>query len=141
MHIGVLFIMLGHLLTASMGFKMDVLLKEGEPKVVIGNKTLLLQDVTVRKDHQGYDADWEARLLWDDGGDVRITSLKPLHPRYFGQFGLYSKSVSSGPEKTALVRVCRDPGALWALLGGVLLSIGGVGFLCGKFYTTASRVA
>jgi len=29
MHIGVLFIMLGHLLTASMGFKMDVLLKQG----------------------------------------------------------------------------------------------------------------
>ena len=27
-----------------------------------GNKTLLLQDVAVRKDMQGYDADWEAIL-------------------------------------------------------------------------------
>jgi hypothetical protein len=135
MHIGVLFIMLGHLLTASMGFKMDMLLKQGERAVVAGDRTLLLEDVVVHKDRQGYDADWEAKLIWDDGGNTLTTSLRPLHPRYFGQFGLYSRSVSNGPEKTALVRVCRDPGALWALLGGVLLSIGGVGFLSGKFFT------
>jgi len=135
MHIGVLFIMLGHLLTASMGFKMDVLLKQGEVKVVTGNKTLLLQDVAVRKDRQRYDADWEAMLVWDDGGRTQAASLKPVHPRYVGQFGLYSKSVSIGPKKTALVRVCRDPGALWALLGGLLLSAGGTGFLYGKYAT------
>lgn len=95
-----------------MGFKMDILLKQGEVKMVTSNKSLLLQDVAVSKARQGYDADWEAMLVWDDGERAQITSLKPVHPRYFGQYGLYSKSVSIAPEKTALVRVCCDPGAL-----------------------------
>lgn len=132
MHIGVLFIMLGHLLTASLGSKMDVLLKQGEQKVV-GTAAVMLQDVKVWKDQNGYDSDWEAKLIWMEGKNNIETSLKPAHPRYIGVFGLYTKAVSLEPSRTALIRVCKDPGAVWALFGGVLLSAGGIGFLYGRF--------
>ncbi len=134
MHIGVLFIMLGHLLTAAFGFKADVLLKQGEQKIVRENAGIMLQEVRVWKDLNGYDADWEAKLLWTEEGNKQIaTALRPARPRYIGLYGLYSKSVSLEPSATALIRVCKDPGAFWALLGGVLLSAGGVGFLYGRF--------
>lgn len=134
MHAGVLFIMLGHLLTASFGFKTDVLLKQGERAVIPGNIQLALLDVKVWKDQNDYDTDWEAKLAWTEGGRQTEALLKPAHPRYIGLFGLYSKAVSVEPAQTALVRVSRDPGAVWALLGGVLLCAGGLGFLYGRFY-------
>jgi hypothetical protein len=132
MHIGVLFIMLGHLLTASMGFKSDVLLKQGERRAVAGNAEVALQEVKVWKDRNGYDIDWEAKLEWTEGGTRTETALRPVHPRYIGMFGLYSTSVSMEPERSALIRVIKDPGAAWALLGGFLLSLGGAGFLYGR---------
>jgi hypothetical protein len=132
MHIGVLFIMLGHLLTASMGFKMDLLLKQGESRAIAGTAEVALQGVKVWKDANGYDTDWEATLEWTEGGKRTATALRPVHPRYIGMFGLYSTSVSLEPERSALIRICKDPGAVWALLGGFLLSAGGAGFLYGR---------
>jgi len=134
MHIGVLFIMLGHLLTASFGLKLDLVLNRGEKKEVMEGKALLLQDVSVTTDENGYDIDWQARLSWfEDGRVYRDVILRPVHPLYFGQTGLYIKAVTMEPDKSALIRVCRDPGALWALVGGVLLTLGGLGFIYGRF--------
>ncbi len=134
MHMGVLFIMLGHLLTASIGFKMDVLIKKGEKKTVAERATLYLKDIKVQKDENGYDTDWEAKLLWsEDNEKTNERILRPVHPLYFGQIGLYFKSVTIEPDESALIRVCKDPGALWALIGGVLLSVGGLGFIYARF--------
>lgn len=133
MHIGVLLIMLGHLLTASIGFKTDLLIKKGEEKTISGDTSIYLEDITVQKDENGYYTDWEAELIWNDVGKKPGKGiLRPVHPLYFGRFGLYIQSVETDPEATALIRVCRDPGAVWALIGGILLSIGGAGFIYGK---------
>lgn len=134
-HIGVLLVLFGHLLTASVGFKTDILIKAGEKKSVGGNTSLSLVDVKVEKDENGYDTDWEATLLWFEAGEKRYEKiLRPVHPLYFGRFGIYFKSVSTEPEPSALVRITSDPGALFALIGGVLLSIGGIGFIYGRLY-------
>jgi hypothetical protein len=134
MHIGVLFIMLGHLLTASTGFKTDMVIYKGEEKPVTGDTAISLDDISVKTDEDGYYTDWEAKLKWiEKGKKTQAQVLRPVHPLYFGQFGLYIQSVTLEPETTALIRVCRDPGALWALIGGLLLSVGGLGFIYGRF--------
>ncbi|MDP2168498.1 MAG: cytochrome c biogenesis protein ResB [Thermodesulfovibrionales bacterium] len=134
MHIGVLLIMLGHLLTASSGFKTDVLVKKGQGMEVGEGAAVYLEDVRVFTDENGSDTDWEAVLTWvDDADGAEGRSLRPVHPLYLGKFGLYLKSVSMGPEPSALIRVCRDPGALWALIGGALLVAGGLGFIYSRF--------
>lgn len=135
MHIGVLFAMLGHLLTASLGVKMDIDLKQGEAKEVSGNAAIALDGVRVQEDANGYVVDWEATVRWvEDGLPSEARSLRPVHPLYVGGYGLYSKSVNIDKNgSSALIRVSRDPGAPWALLGGVLLCIGGAGFLYGRF--------
>lgn len=134
MHIGVLFIMLGHLLTASMGFKVDALIKKGETRTIANGAGLTLNDVTVWKDRNGYDTDWEARFTWSrPGGESHEAVIRPARPHYFGAFGFYSKAVTTGKDAAALIRVCRDPGALWGLFGGIMLTFGGMGFLYGRF--------
>ena len=133
MHAGVLFIMLGHLLTASFGFKMDLQLKKGETLAVAEGKSLLLEDCSVQTDKNGYPADWLVRLRWiEDGKQSPEYILKPVHPLYLGQFGLYLQAANAEDSST-LIRVSKDPGALWALFGGILLCLGGAGFVFSRF--------
>ncbi len=133
MHIGVLFIMLGHLLTASTGFKADVVINKGEQKDIEGSVSLYLEDIKVQTDKNGYAENWEAALwLLEDGKRLKKALLKPVHPIYFREYGLYSKTVSL-EESSALIRVCRDPGALWALIGGAILIVGCLAFIYGRF--------
>lgn len=134
MHIGVLLIMLGHLLTATVGFKTDVNIVRGDKKQISGDIAVSVGDITVRTDANGYYTDWEARVVWFEDGQKKYEgNLRPVHPLYFGHYGLYTNAVTMEPQKSVHVRVCRDPGALWALLGGVIFSLGGIGFIYGRF--------
>ena len=134
MHIGVLLIMLGHLLTASMGFKTDISIKKGGEAALPGGAKVYLEDVSVLTDQSGYDTDWIAKLTWiKDGKRLEGKVLRPASPLYFGRIGLYIKSASIDPYPSALIRVADDPGALWALVGGFLLVAGGLGFIYGRY--------
>lgn len=129
-HIGVLLIMLGHLLTASMGFKADMVINKGESRAVAGSAAIIVNDVRLKTDAEGYAQDWEADLQWSDAGGQSVPQiLRPVHPLYFGQFGVYIKAVTLEPEPSVQVRVCRDLGAPWALAGGIVLSLGCVTLL------------
>lgn len=134
MHIGVLFIMLGHLVTAGIGYKKDIVIKKGEQAQINETIGLELEDAEIKTDKLGYDSDWEARLIWlENGKRVEKATLRPASPIYKGQIGVYFKSLGVEPEMFAQVRVSKDPGALWALLGGVLLSAGGLAFIYARF--------
>jgi cytochrome c biogenesis factor len=140
MHVGVLFVMLGHLLTASLGIKLDIDLKKGETKTVTDTTAISLVDVRETVDENGYAIDWDARIKWTaDGKSSDVLGLRPAHPLYLGAYGIYSKSVAVDKKETsALIRVSRDPGAVPALFGGILMTIGGVGFLYGRFSAASS---
>lgn len=129
MHVGVLFIMLGHLMTASLGFKADVSVGKGVVTDLFEGGAIFLEDIRVETDTNGYITNWEALVRWHEGGSrSERRSLRPAQPLYFGKVGLYARSVANEPEPSALIRVSRDPGAPWALLGGFLLALGGVIF-------------
>lgn len=127
MHLGVLLVMLGHLLTAWIGTRVDVPVTKGADAVVTEGVALRLMDVRTRTDENGYDTDWEA----DIEADGIKGTLRPARPMGVHGAGLYLKSVTmlKGEAPTALIGVARDPGAAWALLGGLLVSAGGAGFV------------
>lgn len=135
MHLGVLFVMLGHLLTASLGTKADVRLETDHKAQVTDEVSIGLKEVRSKTDEAGYETDWEARIVLFYGGSSigEEEFLRPARPIYAGQTGFYLKSIKNGDAPSALVRVCRDPGALWALIGGSLVAAGGLGFIYGRF--------
>jgi len=114
-HIGVLFVMLGHLLTAYSGEKIDISIKKGEAINLLG-KDIFIEEIKTFKDEEGYPTYWEARL--------KDSILRPASPIRTGKGLIYLKSVSGD---SIIVRGVYDPGAIWALIGGILLSIGSVG--------------
>jgi len=102
---------------------------------VSSTASIALEDVRVQEDKNGYVVDWEAKVRWTgDGNQTDALSLRPVHPLYFGSYGVYTKSVNVDKDgSSALIRVSRDPGAPWALLGGLLLCVGGGAFVYGRF--------
>jgi cytochrome c biogenesis factor len=134
MHFGVLFIMLGHLLTAATGMREDLLLQAGEEKEISTGGTLTLREVRVKKDRFGYDADWITKVEYRNGeskGEELI--IRPVRPVRAGRYGFFFRSATTEPEMNALIRVTIDNGAPWALLGGAILCLGSVGFAVARF--------
>ncbi len=126
-HLGVLLIMLGHLLTASVGIKMDIFIKKDEKINLLGKLPIVLKDTKVVTDEEGYDIDWTAYLRLPEG---EVIALKPSRPIYRAGFGFFVQSVTKDEDEvSALIRVCKDPGALWALCGGITTVLGSILFL------------
>jgi len=127
-HLGTLFVLLGYLLTSAYGLRADVLIGKGETGAIGTNASLHLVDLNARTDENGYFTDWKAVLRFvKDGVESDTMVLRPVHPVRVGGYELFFKSIDMGDEQAALIRVCRDPGAGWALLGGALLLLGSLG--------------
>ncbi|MBI5102535.1 MAG: hypothetical protein HZB33_11970 [Nitrospirae bacterium] len=126
MHAGVLFIMLGHLLTASTGYRKDVTLEQGETTSITPELFATLDSIEITTDKNGYDTDWTAKVRFSGMQEAfSMRLLKPVEPAIINGLGIYLRTVSSGTGQSVLIRVCRDPGAPWALAGGLILSAGG----------------
>ncbi len=135
MHVGVLFIMLGHLLTASGGFKKDHTVGTGDVFSPDTQVSLKLDNVRIVNDEDGFPADWFGTLTWfRDGTEKRQFTISPAHPFFFQGYGVWFSSVSVEDDGsiTAVFRVTKDPGVRWALFGAVLLCLGGLAFLVAR---------
>lgn len=142
MHMGVLLVMAGHLLTAWLGVKQDLPLMKGQSAILKGGIEVTLTSVGLDADmgskdgkKKGYYDDWIARLNFSkDGVSISEAIIKPVQPVTMEGNTLLFKSITlpprdSGKSASALLRVVRDPGALWALAGGIVLVLGGAGFI------------
>jgi len=133
MHAGVLFVMLGHLLTGSFGFKNDYTLQKGGEIEPLDGIRVSLVELDLTFDEYGLAVDWAARLKFAKGGTERTDEIRPSAPLYFGGLGFYFKSVAMEKEPQAVLRVSQDPGAVWAFVGGMLLILGGLGFIYARW--------
>ncbi|MBI5141097.1 MAG: cytochrome c biogenesis protein ResB [Nitrospirae bacterium] len=138
MHTGALFIMLGHLLTGSYGFKTDVTVSEGKTAAVGNGVEIKLEKMTLKLDELGFASDWSAMISLSGAGSAGASkNIAPSSPVYYGGLGFYFRSVDTPSEAdgapSAVFRVSKDPGAAWALLGATLLAAGGIGFLTARF--------
>lgn len=130
MHIGVLLALLGHLLTAAFGLKYDINVPEGSTAAIHDGMSVTVSGVRSEQDATGYYTAWEADVaITKDGDSIKNALLQPVHPILIGQTGLFFKSISVEGTRAATIRVTKDPGATWALIGGALVAIGAAGFI------------
>lgn len=135
-HVGTLFVLLGYLLTSAYGLRTDVLIKKGSEETISpSSASLYLEDLNVETDEKGYFTDWKASIRYVDSSNTsEVKVLKPAQPLYQEGYGIFIKSISMGEEPAALIRVCRDPGTGWALLGGALLLTGSLGVVYSRLW-------
>ena len=126
-HIGFLFILLAHLLGAGWGYKVSGALPEGSYARLPEGRTVYLRSIRADVDPRGMPEGWSAEVtLYDNNGQLDSGTLGPNRPLLYRGTGVYMKSFGLEPRPYALLLVAKDPGAIWALIGGVLFMLGSV---------------
>jgi hypothetical protein len=132
-HIGFLFILLAHLMSAISGFKGVTAAREGSVLELPGGVSVGIGPITVSLDSYGYIRDWAVDIEYVAGGKVvRSDRLMPNAPSFFEGMGIYVKDLRTFPDRAILLELSREPGALWALIGGILFTAGTVTLLAVK---------
>lgn len=128
-HIGFLFILLAHFLSSWGGHRQVGGVPEGAAVRLPYGFIFKLNAIETEVSPQGFITNWRARVqfIGEEGQEIlKEDFLAPNRPSFFRGFGFYLKDLRLQPSPVALIEVSREPGALWALIGGILFTIGTV---------------
>lgn len=132
-HVGFLFMLLAHLLSSAGSFKGTAVAYEGSALILPNNLTLEVKNIMIDIDRSGYVTDWTANIEYLSGGEkIKEDFLRPNSPSFYKGVGIYLKHVQAYPVKAVLLEVSREPGAAWALIGGILFMLGAIMLLIFK---------
>ena len=124
-HVGFLFMLLAHLLSSFGGFKGTTFVFRGTVLQLPNGQDVVFDDITIDRDESGYISDWSAHIRYfKNGRHLASDVILPNDPSFQGGLGIYIKTVQMRPFPAALIEVSREPGAIWALVGGVCFLIG-----------------
>jgi len=124
-HTGFLFVLLAHLLDASMGSKYMARVMEGSTIRLDHHRSLRISHISPFIDNAGYLRGWRVGVEYLDDGEVIEKGLvEPNRPFLESGMNVIVKDVRMAPYRMALIQISSEPGALWALGGGVLMMAG-----------------
>jgi hypothetical protein len=126
-HAGFLFILLAHLLSAAGASQTLRVAGEGSfIKLFHDNVFLEVEKIQISTNSRGYISGWTVMVKYIvDGEPVSRERIEPNKPFLRRGLNVIVKDFRSIPHKAVLLQVSREPGAFWALLGGVV-SIAGI---------------
>jgi hypothetical protein len=129
-HAGFLFILLAHLLSSLGSFKGTTFVTKGSMLRLPNGLAVLFDSVNAVVDPSGYIQDWSAEVIYfEDGRQIAKEVIQPNSPSFEKGLGIYIKTVRLDPYPVALIEVSREPGAVWAFVGGILFLVGTVSLL------------
>lgn len=98
------------------------------------DKALRLEHISIQTDVQGEMQDWTAEAsLYENNQVVKSGRLGPNMPLFYDGVGIYLKSLNFDRGPAAILLIVKDPGAAWALMGGVLFMLGSLSLLVLKW--------
>lgn len=125
-HIGFLFILLAHVLSGISSSQRLAVAKEGSLLKISGENTVLkVNDINIHLDYYGYVSDWNVSVEYlSDGKSLQKDIIRPNDPSVLMGFNINVKDLRPFPQEMILLQLNREPGALWALIGGILFMVG-----------------
>lgn len=124
-HIGFLFMLLAHLFSSYGSFKSTAFVYKDTVLQLPNGLEVMFEEINVDIDPSGYIKDWSADIKYfKEGRHIMSDVILPNDPSFQDGLGIYIKTVKIAPFPVALIEVSREPGALWALIGGVLFLVG-----------------
>jgi hypothetical protein len=125
-HIGFLFILLAHLLSALGGSQAFSYAGEGSLlRIPENNIFLKVKDISIYTSSRGYVTDWAVQVEYhSNSGLIRSDNIRPNKPSVNYGLNINVKDVRTSPHKMVLLQINKEPGAPWALAGGILFVIG-----------------
>lgn len=120
-HIGFLFILLAHLLSSYGSFKGTAFVYKDTVLALPNGLEVMFEEIRTSVDPSGYVTDWSSDIRYfKEGRHLSSDVIRPNSPSFKDGLGIYIKTVKVAPFPVALIEVSREPGALWALAGGIL---------------------
>lgn len=124
-HIGFLFILLAHLLSGYSSIRGTAVVYENSGLRLPNGNDVVFRKIDVDMDRMGYIKDWSAAVeYFKEGRSLRSDRIRPNSPSFQEGLGIYIKDVQFQPYPAAMIEVSREPGAIWALIGGLLFMAG-----------------
>lgn len=124
-HIGFLFVLLAHLLSSYGGFKGTAFAYRESVFQLPNGLEVRFDDVRADLAPEGYIRDWAADISYfSAGAQIASDVIRPNAPSLREGLGIYIKEVRIAPFPVALIEVSREPGAVWALTGGIFFMLG-----------------
>ncbi len=125
-HVGFLFMLLAHFFSAAGASQGVKVAGEGSMVNLLENKLIIkVKNISINYDYYGYISDWKVNVEYLSGNEVfRQDIISPNNPSVQNGFNINVKDLRASPHKAVLLQVNREPGALWALTGGILFMIG-----------------
>jgi cytochrome c biogenesis protein ResB len=124
-HAGFLFMLIAHLMSAAGASQKLAAAAEGTQVGISNNTAIKITDINIRLDYYGYITDWEVAMEYLSDGNVLLKDkIRPNNPSVQMGFNINVKDLRAHPREAILLQINREPGALWALTGGVLFMVG-----------------
>jgi hypothetical protein len=123
-HIGFLFIIVAHLLSAFGGQKEIMVAQKGSILKISEDHSFKIKDIKVRI-HSGHINYWEVAVeYYSEGRMLAEDLIRPNDPSVRSGLNIIVKDIRVFPSKTVFLQVSREPGAVWAFLGGIIFMTG-----------------
>ncbi len=124
-HIGFLFILLAHLVSGYGSFKGTAVVYENAVLRLPNGSDVLFRKIDVDMDPMGYMKDWSADVeYFKHGMSLGSDRIRPNSPSFRDGLGIFIKNIRFQPYPVAMIEVSKEPGAVWALIGGILFMAG-----------------
>ncbi len=124
-HIGFLFMLLAHLLSAFGASQQNANVMEGSRLRISKDTILKVDKIDIDVDYYGYISNWKVDVKYISENEIlQSDRIMPNTPSVFNGFNITIKNLKPYPRKIALLQLNREPGAMWALAGGILFIIG-----------------
>lgn len=125
-HLGFLLMLLGHLVSSVGGISGSLMARDGTMVNLRDGLVMRISGLDVTLSPKGYPLDWRASVQYMDSSGQSLGSavLRPNKPSFFRGYGVYLKHVKPYPMKSAHIEISREPGAVWALGGGLVFLLG-----------------
>ena len=124
-HIGFLLILLAHLLSSTGSYRNMAFAYRDSVVQLPNGIEVLFRDIRTQIDPSGYITDWAADIEYSAGGNLLgRDSILPNSPSFRDGFELNIRTIRVAPFPVAMVEVSREPGAPWALAGGLCFLAG-----------------
>ncbi len=128
-HLGILTILLGHLISATAGFKKDVSLIAGE-EFFLEDMVLKVEDVRFVSIKGEDQSRWRVNLKIKDDNIVRRFIIEPARPAFY-RYGFYAKSAEKSGK--VIIGIVDDLGAKWEVIGAIFFILGSSGLLWTRY--------
>ncbi len=125
-HVGFLFILLAHLLSGLGSYQTTAAAKEGSIlRISEDNMMLKVNDINIYLDYNGNIQDYKVDIEYLYEGTVTAKdTIRPNDPSDITGINIIVKDLRTYPNEAVLFQFHNEPGALWALIGGILFMVG-----------------